>query len=176
MKAIFLSTILVVVVMVVIVLLRLGFFKEVHVTELDEGPYFEVYQKHLGPYHLIVPKMEEIEVWLKSHKFECTMTFGEYIDNPKVVDEDRLQSNAGCIVPTDMSAEKLPEHFLFRLVPRRHYVVATYQGAPSIAPYKVYPKALQYFEEHKQKPFAGPITEIYKPQKIFETEYLFPTD
>jgi hypothetical protein len=164
--------------MVLFVLLRLGAFKEVHITEMAEGPFFQVYQKHLGPYHLIVPKMEEIEVWLKKNKFDCDcpMTFGEYLDDPEQVDADRLQSYAGCIVPSDMSKEKMPEHFLFREVPRRNYVTATFQGAPSIAPYKVYPKAFRYFEERKNKKFSGPITEIYKPRRIFETEYLFPAD
>lgn len=166
--------------MVLFVLLRLGAFKDVHVTEMEAGPFFQVYQKHLGPYHLIVPKMEEIEVWLKKNQFDCPVTFGEYIDDPKLVDEDRLQSIAGCLVPKDMSQEKLsgkmPEHFLFRELPRRNYVTATFQGAPSIAPYKVYPKAFRFFEERKNKKFSGPIMEIYKPRKVFETEYLFPAD
>jgi AraC family transcriptional regulator len=156
---------------------RLGVFKDVRVTELEEGPFKQVYLLHSGPYHQIVPKIEKVEDWAEENGEPCEFSFGEFLDDPKEVDEDRLQSHGGCIVNKDWSQGQLPEGMQYREFSRRRYVVATFNGAPSIGPYKVYPKALAYLEEHGRK-LAGPVMEIYHvvSDTAVETKYLFPIE
>lgn len=155
--------------------LRLGVLKDVRVTEAEEGPYRQVYAKHTGAYHKIVGVLDKAEAWAEDNGEKCELSFGEFLDDPQTVDEDRLRSVAGCIVEKDWSQETLPEGFFYREVPRKKYVIALFDGAPSISPYKVYPKALAYIGEKKMK-IAGPITEIYRIiiDNAVETKYLFP--
>lgn len=155
--------------------LRLGVHKPVVIAEQEEGPFKVVYKNHTGAYYKIVPAIEEVEKWAKDNSIPCELTFGEYLDDPKKIDEDRLQSNGGCIVDRDLSTTPLPQGFQYREIPRRAYVSATFDGAPSIGPYKVYPKIFKYLQEHNQQ-IAGPVLEVYHVTgaTAVETKYLFP--
>lgn len=166
-----------IVAMVLVVMFRLGSFKSVHVTEIEEGPFHLIYKKHVGPYHQIVPTMNEVEEWVKKNNLACPSTFGEFLDNPKEVDQDRLQSNAGCVVDQEITIP-LPEGFVARTIERQSYVSAVFDGAPSISPYKVYPKVFEYFEKQKNTQFKGPALEIYTapPGQPMTTKYLFASD
>ncbi len=157
--------------------LRLGVLKDVHVAESEEGPYRQVYAKHVGAYHKIVAVLDKVENWAEDNGEKCGLSFGEFLDDPRQVDEDRLQSLAGCIVEKDWSPAELPEGLLYREVPRKRYVMAVFNGAPSISPYKVYPKVFAYLEEKKLK-LTGPIMEIYRViiDNAVETKYLFPAE
>lgn len=152
----------------------LGGFKSVTVGESDAGPFKFVYKPHLGAYYKIVPVIEEVEAWARANGEACERSFGEYLDNPKQVDEDRLRANAGCVVTREWSAG-LPEGFQYRDVPARRYVTAEFTGAPSIGPVKVYPKANDYIVDHKLT-MDGAVIEIYQitDPKSVKTLYLFP--
>lgn len=157
-------------------LFKLGVHKDVHLTRLDEGPFRQVYKLHVGPYHKTVSTIVAVEEWAKSAGEKCELSFGEYLDNPKQVDEDRLQSNGGCFVTGDYSAAALPKDFKYREIARRNYIVATFAGSPSIAPYKVYPKALEYFKKEIGRDFTGAVMEVYKivSEKEVDTKYYLP--
>lgn len=159
--------------LIVALLLHLGAFKPVTVAIEEAGPLRMVYKSHIGPYHKIVPTIEEVEKWAAANGEPCQISFGEYLDDPRIVDEDRLRSNGGCIVEGDWT-DRLPEGFQFREVPRQEYVTAIFTGAPSISPYKVYPKAFKYMESMNLKQ-EGPILELYErlPNQGFRTRYLF---
>jgi effector-binding domain-containing protein len=154
--------------------LRIGAFKEVTVTMEEQGPFKVVSRKHEGAYHKIVGTIEAVEKWAKANGEACKDSFGEFLDDPKVVDEDRLRSNAGCVVEKDWTTG-LPEGSEFRTLPRRQYVVAKFDGAPGIGPLKVYPRAFREIEE-RQKTLDGPIIEMYEilPGEKVLTTYLFP--
>lgn len=156
--------------------LRLGVLKDVQITESEEGPYRQVYANHVGPYHKIVPVLEKVEKWAKDNAETCELSFGEYLDDPKQVDEDRLQSLGGCIVQKEWSSANLPEGLFYREVPQKPYVVARFGGAPSISPYKVYPKAFEYMAAQSLS-ISGPVMEVYRVviDNTVETKYLFPT-
>lgn len=151
----------------------LGAFKPVEITFEERGPYHLVYKKHLGAYHKIVPTIEEVERWGAKNNEGCMTTFGEYIDDPKIVDEDRLNSHGGCIV--GKSYEGLPEGFIYREQARRSFVTARFEGAPSIGPQKVYPKAESLIKELGMIK-DGPVIELYEmvDGKKLVTHYLFP--
>ena len=90
-------------------------------------------------------------------------------------DEDRRNANGGCIVDHDFSTAKLPEGFLYRELPKHLYVVAHFEGAPSIGPFKVYPKAEGAIAE--QGLIAdGATIEMYEtlPEQKVTTMYHFP--
>lgn len=160
--------------LVLALMFRLGSFKPVEITEVNRPAMKVVYKAHVGAYHKIVPVIEEVEKWVKANGESCELSFGEYYDDPDEIAEDRLRSNGGCIVP-EKPAKSLPDGFKYREVPAHFFVVAEFEGAPSIGPIKVYPRAERYIREHKFGQF-GPIFEVYKllPNEQVHTTYLFP--
>ena len=153
----------------------LGIYKSVEVTEAVHGPYKMIYTEHVGAYHRIVAHIEKVEKWAKANQVQCEESFGEYIDDPKIVDQERLRSNAGCMVKEIPS--QLPDDFKFKEYPQKKFVVARFQGAPSIGPLKVYPKAQDYMAEKNYKQTGGTL-EIYRilgPNEM-ETKFLFPIE
>jgi effector-binding domain-containing protein len=155
-------------------LFRLGSFKPVQISESDRPAMKIVYKHHVGAYHKIVPVIEDVEKWVKANGEKCELSFGEYLDNPDEVAEDRLRSNGGCIVEAKPNAQ-MPDGFKFREVPPHHFVVGEFDGAPSIGPMKVYPKAKDSIAS-KGYQISGPIFELYKigENQQVKTTYLFP--
>lgn len=173
MKYLIASVLATILTLVVALLLYVGAFKPVTVAIEEAGPFRMVYKSHIGPYHKIVPTIEEVEKWAAANGEPCTISFGEYLDDPRVVDEDRLRSFGGCLVEGDWT-DRLPEGFQFKEVPRQEYVTAIFTGAPSISPLKVYPKAFKYMESMNLK-HEGAIIEMYEklPNSGIRTRYLF---
>jgi hypothetical protein len=136
------------------------------------GPFSLVYKKHLGAYHKIVPVIEQVEGWVRSQGEPCTLSFGEYIDDPKQVEQDRLRSNGGCIVQGIMA--NLPPNFEQKTIQRRFFIRAQFDGSPGIGPYKVYLKANDLMAKKGLVP-DGSVYEIYEilPSQQMRTEYYF---
>lgn len=153
---------------------RIGAFKEVTIETGERGPYKVVSRLHEGAYHRIAPVIEEVEKWARANGEKCQFSFGEYLDDPQAVDEDRLRSNGGCVVDKDWSTG-LPEGYVTREIAKRHYLVANFEGAPGIGPLRVYPRAMEEIEKLGKK-VEGPIIEMYEvlSDKAVRTTYLFP--
>ena len=118
---------------------RLGAFKSPTFTVAEESILFFVYKEHIGPYHKIVGTIEEVEAWAKGKGITCTRTYGEFLDNPEVIDEARLRSHCGCVLDdAQAGAMSLPEGFHFEERPAQKYIKVTFEGSPSIGPFKVY--------------------------------------
>ncbi|XGC79914.1 GyrI-like domain-containing protein [Bdellovibrio bacteriovorus] len=154
----------------------LGAFKGVDITTANQGPFTTVYLEHVGPYHKVNKIIEKVEKEMKAKNTECGRTFGEYLDDPRQVEEARLRSKVGCIVAK--VPEGLPEEFKTGEIPGRQYVVATFTGSPGIGPLKVYPRVNDYLLKQNLKQ-TGSVVEIYEIHSITEknamtTTYLFP--
>lgn len=162
------------------VFFRLGGHKSVHIERRMADELTVVYQAHLGPYHRINDVIVAVEQWTQSMNLPCPKTFGEFLDDPRLVEERRLRSNAGCVVP--VKPEKLtqseePGAMQAKTFPARDAVVATFKGAPSIGPLKVYPAVEDWLEENDLK-ISGPVIEVYTidgPDQA-TTEYIFPIE
>lgn len=161
-----------------------GAFKSVTVA-IDQRPaYTVVYKDFTGPYHKIVANIEEVEKWFKSQGLSCRLSFGEYFDDPRQVEEGRLKSRGGCLLdPQKPEEEKilaekksqLPAEFKSDILPATEAVVALFTGAPGIGPLKVYPKAEEFMIENKLKR-KGSVIEIYEvfDQQSMQTIYMWP--
>ena len=156
----------------------LGAYSKVDISDSNQGPFQTVYLDYMGPYHKISKQLEKVENYMKSQGAPCGRTFGEYLDDPQVVEEARLRARAGCIVQA--VPQNLPEGLKADIIQPRHYVVAVFTGSPGIGPLKVYPKVNTYMNEKtlKQK---GAVIEIYEIHSITEknamtTTYLFPVE
>ena len=127
----------------------LGAFKDVHV-HLVEVPSFHIlYKKHIGPYHKINEVILSIEQWAQKHNLPCSQSFGEYLDKPGEVDEDRLRSHGGCLTPkTDVP---LPEGFFQRTLEANKYISAEFSGSPAIGPFVVYPQTREICYQGKAR-------------------------
>ncbi len=174
MKSILALVAVVVTGLILALMVRLGSFKPVAVTQSHHPSMMLVYKHHVGAYHKIMPVLEEVEKWVKANGEKCELSFGEFYDDPDVVAEDRLRSNAGCLVSAK-PAQAMPDGFKYRETPPHDYVVAEFDGAPSISPMKVYPRANEFIAEKKLTP-QRPVFEVYKilENNQVHTTYLFP--
>ncbi|MCB0420059.1 MAG: GyrI-like domain-containing protein [Bdellovibrionales bacterium] len=152
--------------------INLGGYKEVTIEIKNIDGMHLVYKSHVGPYHKINPTIEAVEKWAHDSKIECLKAFGEYLDKPGTIEDDRLRSHGGCVVP-EQPENPLPEEFEYRYLDAQKVIYAIFKGAPSIGPIFVYPKIEQTLEE-KKLTAAGPVLELYNTPNAKEstTEYL----
>ena len=168
-----LATVLAIATVVAWLSYHLGAFKTVDITQAKRPAMKMIYKDHTGSYHKIVSVIQEVEAWAKSQNIDCSESFGEYIDDPNLIEEIRLRSHGGCIVK-DFPAN-LPSDYKTQEIPERDYVIAVFEGSPGIGPAKVYPKAEAFMKNH-QFVMDGSVIEIYviHSQKEMTTTYLFP--
>lgn len=163
-----------------------GAFKSVAVTVDQREAVQVLYKDYVGPYHKIVATIEEVEKWAKANGLKCRLSFGEYLDNPEVVEEGRLRARGGCLIDPLVAEEKtqieslkgkLPADFKIDTLPATKAVVVLFNGAPGIGPLKVYPKAREYIEKEKLTS-KGNVIEIYEifDAKSMQTTYLWPIE
>ena len=76
----------------------LGAYKSVTVTAEKRGPLYLLYQTYTGPYHEIGSVIHTTETFALAQNLPCPRTFGEFLDDPERVDQDRLRSRAGCLL------------------------------------------------------------------------------
>lgn len=154
---------------------RLGGYKEPTIEIIESSELFFVGKNHTGAYHKINAIISEVETWAVSQRIPCTVTYGEYFDDPRTKDEDRLQSRGGCLLERPLAKDiLLPEGYAAHTKKSGPYVKATFEGAPSIGPFKVYPAVENFFEQNKFK-MAGSVVEVYKiyGKDKATTEYYF---
>ncbi len=150
---------------------HLGLNKPVEITVTEAGPFVLIYKEHMGAYHEIGPVIREVENWAIKNNVPCPRTFGEYLDDPSTVDQDRLRSLGGCQTLTVPG--ELPEGFKTKEIPRKNYVMARFSGSPAIGPYAVYPKVKDFFHEKRMKMPASVIEFYLVSGRNVETEFLF---
>lgn len=153
----------------------LGVNKPVSVELEERGPFHFIYKNHLGAYHEIGPVISAVESWAAEKHLDCPLTFGEYLDDPDAVDQDRLHSRGGCILNEKPSLE-LPEGLTYEERARKHYAVGRFEGSPAIGPWKAYPKIKDFIETRRLKA-SGTVLETYliRGDKV-TTEFLFPVE
>lgn len=161
-----------------------GAFKSVTINTDERGPYTIVFKEHTGPYHKIASVIENVEQWAKASGLKCRLSFGEYFDDPRIVEEGRLKSRGGCLIDPLVKEEiekieslkgNLPADYKIDVIPKTKAVVALFTGAPSIGPLKVYPAAEEFMDEHRLKR-KGSIVEIYEvfDKNNMQTTYIWP--
>ncbi len=154
-----------------------GYFKEAHFKQVNSGEWTLVGLSHEGPYHQIVSKIQSVENQFKEWNIPCPQSFGLYEDNPSLTEEERLRSFAGCVVDTKDLA-KIPanneKHFEQRHLQFQSLLMGTFDGAPSVGPYKVYRPAEKKAQE-LNKSIQWPVLEIYeiREDNSVSTKYYF---
>lgn len=152
----------------------LGLSLPVEISVETRAPITLLWQEHRGAYHQIMPVIQKAETWAQANQVPCPKTFGEFLDDPAAVEQDRLRSRAGCVLNTEL--ETVPEGFTLETRAARSYVVGRFAGSPSVGPMTVYPAIKEYIAEKRLKSSAPPL-EIYTVNgSSVTTEYLFPLD
>ena len=161
-----------------------GAFKSVPVAIDERGPFTLIALSHTGAYHKTVEKIETVEQWAKKNNLKCRLSFGEYLDNPRIAEEGRLRSFGGCLLDPLVPEEKvtleklkpqMPKDFEIREFTKTQAVVALFTGAPGIGPMKVYPAAEDFIQSASLKP-SGTALEIYEilADNKMTTTYIWP--
>lgn len=175
-KSLFLAVILSLIGGVFYLTVRNGFFKSATIDIGNRPAMHLLYKEFVGPYDKVLPTLQEVEKWAHENKIPCSLTFGEYLEDPNLVEMERLHSNVGCLMDLAWTSNlKLPEGFQVKEVPMRKYVIGDFAGSPALGPYKVYGKAQDFILEKNLEPI-GPVIEVYEvsaDQKL-RTIYLFP--
>lgn len=157
---------------------HLGALKPVEITQSVAGPFYLIAKSHVGPYHKTVQAIEVVEAWAQKEKIECRLSFGQYLDDPKTMEEERLKSRGGCLYLNKPDVAALPKDFENIELPAQDYVVAHFSGSPGIGPMKVYPKVDEYLKQQGLQ-MAGPVIEVYEildreRSNAMTTTYYFP--
>ncbi len=156
---------------------RTGYFKPVTIASGDQGPFFLIYKTHEGPYHKIAPVIDSVEALFNEKGVKCPLAFGRYLHDPNTVPHDRLLSHGGCAFSslTEEVKEVMRSGELsLDEVPKQEYLVAHFEGSPSIGPFKVYPYVKQWLEKYGYQK-EDTVIELYQTTGAdsLHTRYLF---
>ncbi len=163
-----------VVIFLIFIAVKSGLFKPVTWRDAkDLGPFSVLYMEHWGPYHQIIDDLQKVERWVQAQNKTCLQTYAEFLDDPQTTEHARMRSHVGCLV--DQKFAGIPDDFKQKIVPKRKYLQAFFQGSPAIGPLKVYSGLTGQIETRKLK-FLGAPVELYTEGPPFETEYLFPVE
>ncbi|NUM59626.1 MAG: GyrI-like domain-containing protein [Bdellovibrionaceae bacterium] len=173
MRKIFLGIIISLIIISFWALISLGFFKEVTIKEATYPELNLIFKEHIGPYHKILPTLEEVEKWAEQNKLDCKKSFAHFLDDPGIKEHSRLKSHVGCWIEEAKNLP-LPDPLQRKILPGQKYIVAEFLGSPAIGPFKVYGTAKEYFVEHKWS-MQEDVIEIYEryDQDKLKTYYLF---
>lgn len=158
----------------------LGAWKTPEISVKEKPPAWILGKPHIGAYHGVSKIIEAIESEMLRQGSSCPKSFGEFLDDPDLVEEIRLRSRAGCwydTLPPGLRERPLPKDWFLEESPPRKAILARFSGAPSIGPMKVYPAVLEFAERQSLK-LGRPIWEVYEirgPREI-ETHYWFPIE
>jgi effector-binding domain-containing protein len=154
----------------------LGVYKTVQLSDGTAETMTLLGKEHVGPYHKIVPVIQEVEAWAKKNNIDCTRSFGLYLDDAENVEESRLKSFGGCVID-GATLPPHPEDFSVRMFSAPHFVKALFEGSPGIGPFKVYPKAAAYIQAKGFESLPS-VLEIYivHSEKAMTTTYYFPVN
>lgn len=155
-------------------LFRNGVFLPVAFSVKNDGPLILLGTGHVGAYHTVLPSLQKVEAFAKENELPCTTTFGEYLDDPNVVETERLKSFVGCVL-TEKPSIPLPEGFKVSERPARRYLVGTFRGSPALGPYKAYGKAHELMVQ-QELTADGSVIELYRLEDdgALTTLYYFP--
>ena len=152
----------------------LGAYKSVDFAVETRGPMFLLYKTHTGAYHEIGPTIQAVEAFASAHGMSCSVTFGEYLDDPGSVDQDRLRGRGGCVLDAPLANNSFDKGDIqYELRDSRSYLVGHFSGSPAIGPFKVYPKMKQFLKKHDLVATESTIEVYHINGSHVATEYLF---
>ncbi len=159
------------------VVYRTGYLKPVTIASGEQGPFYLVYKVHQGPYHKIAKVIDGVENYFKDKGMPCPLAFGRYLHDPNTVEHDRLVSHGGCAFTNPSAALEVlvkQGEFVSESLPKKEYLVAHFEGSPSLGPIKVYPYVKDWMNQYGYT-ISGPVVEIYQTtgEDSLHTRYLF---
>ena len=75
-----------------------GAFQNIEIQRKEVGPFYIVYEDHIGSYSKIGPVMDSVYQSLLKDGISTKKGVGIYYDDPKEVPQEKLRSIGGCIV------------------------------------------------------------------------------
>jgi effector-binding domain-containing protein len=154
-----------------------GGFHKVVISEAEIGPFFMVYESNKGPYKQTGASVHKLMEFAKENGIAPIAGYGMYFDDPRLVAESELHSEAGILV-SGADIETLRSKlgvFQSKQFPKTLCVASEFplRGFPSImlGVWKVYPKLMKTVEDKKMHPGAS--LEIYEIDKN-RTVYAMP--
>ncbi|MEZ4873488.1 MAG: GyrI-like domain-containing protein [Bdellovibrionales bacterium] len=156
------------------VVINLGVFKDPVLLGEKTYQMDVVYKKIVGPYYKVGEAFPEVENSARSFGLACKKTFGLYLDDPEVVDEDRLRAHIGCLISESEVPKKGDGGLILDTLGPGKALVITFDGSPASGPFKVYPLAKDWFLKNS-KPMFKSILEVYvtKEDGSFLTGFIF---
>ncbi len=154
----------------------LGFLKDPINLGIVEEQFYTIGSKHVGPYFKIHEIISDVETWAKANNIHCSLTFGLYIDDPNISDDNRLRSEGGCLSNNTHynNTKNLSSKYFVKTITKRKYLKLEFSGSPAISPFKVYPEADDWFRKTNYQQDKT-VLEVYKISgRSIKTYYYFP--
>lgn len=154
---------------------NLGVNKDPKILGEKESEFHFLYKDNVGPYHEVSKEILAIEKLARDNQIACRKTFGEYLDNPELVDPDRLRSRIGCILEDPkVVGNSTPEGLKILSKPLKKYLLISFDGSPAIGPFKVYPLAENKWNHEGSDNGVIEVYTVLEGGKSMITEYYFP--
>lgn len=148
-----------------------GVLSPVTFTDRYEGPFFVVYEDHVGAYPLIEQVVKDVSKRMDDANLPYTDGFGQFYDDPKTVPADKLRSIGGVLVS---GVTQVDSPMAFGTIQYDHYAIASFKGLSMLGPSVVYPKAVEWMKANN-KTLNGAVIEIYKKGGLKkEVIFMFP--
>jgi len=146
---------------ILLLLLWAGLLQRVTIDEVALEPMYGVYLQHYGSYATIPSTLAEVKRYLDAQEIDTEVTFGYYLQDPKITPQSLLTSWVGVIVDEPIEIE---EPFQVLTMTPDTYVHAQFQGHPYFAPFKVYGKMDEYMRRLSLDRTV-PSLEVYTPHR-----------
>lgn len=146
----------------------MGAFASVDISSEVRGPYYFVYQDHIGLYQRIAEKIEEVHTLLEDRQVATIHPAAQYLDDPNVVPVADLRSRGGWLVKDSVHVAP-PFHLAH--IGQRSVALARIRAHPAVAPFKTYPALHDWLNRKKTKQDSSfHILEIYYDSGVVEVE------
>jgi DNA gyrase inhibitor GyrI len=143
----------------------MGVFSTPKVSVQKVGPYTLIYEEYTGPYSDTGKVIKKVDEACRAAGIVTTKAFGIYLNNPKVTEPNKLQSEIGVVLADkDLAkARALRKTLKVKVWPASDCLVAEFPVRNDlsymIGPLKVYPELNKALEAKKAK--LGAALELY---------------
>lgn len=128
---------------------RIGYYKEAHFHGIRKHSFHFIYKKHQGAYHKIASVISSVEKWAKENHIPCKRTFGIYWDHPESTKPESLRSWGGCLTKPSFK-KRLPDKIFSGYLNKMDYLIASFEGSPSLTPMKTYPIFFNWLKKNER--------------------------
>ena len=145
---------LAIIILIFLLMLYLGMFQKMKVTQKEMGPYIIAYEHFVGPYSKTFTAFNNVYNVLLENNIETQLGLGIYYDDPSKVPADQLRSDCGSVLEGEAIAKAnlLKDKISIKEINKTNCIVTTFPiknpMSYMVGPMKAYPALTKYAKEN----------------------------